>query len=60
MVNLGEQFAQNYWERQGLKAERFSAAEIGQGKTPDFRVLKSVASSSRIAKPSMGTARRLA
>lgn len=41
MINLGEQFAEVYWERKGLKAERFSAAEIGQGKTPDFRVFKS-------------------
>ncbi len=41
MANLGEQFAEVYWERHGLKAERFSTAEIGQGKTPDFRVLRS-------------------
>jgi len=41
MVNLGEQFAEAYWKRHGLKAERFSAAEIGQGKTPDFRIFRS-------------------
>jgi hypothetical protein len=41
LSNLGEQFAEIYWARKGFKAERFSAAEIGQGKTPDFRVFKS-------------------
>jgi hypothetical protein len=41
MINLAEQFAEAYWERNGLKAERFSAAEIGRGKTPDFRIYKS-------------------
>jgi hypothetical protein len=40
MANLGEQFAEAYWARHGLKTERFSKEEIGQGKTPDFRVFK--------------------
>jgi hypothetical protein len=37
----GEGFAEAYWDRRGLKAERFTPGEIGQGKTPDFRVFKS-------------------
>jgi hypothetical protein len=41
MINLGEGFAEAYWDRRGLKAERFTPDEIGQGKTPDFRVFKS-------------------
>ncbi len=41
MINLGEKFAETYWARHGLKAERFTREEIGQGKTPDFRVFKS-------------------
>jgi hypothetical protein len=40
-MNLAEQFALACWGRNGLKAERFSVAEIGQGKTPDFRIFKS-------------------
>jgi hypothetical protein len=40
LINLAEEFAEAYWARHGLKAERFSAEEIGQGKTPDFRVFK--------------------
>jgi len=38
--NLGEQFALEFLARHGLRAERFSKSEIGQGKTPDFRVFK--------------------
>jgi hypothetical protein len=38
--NLGEQFAIEFLARHGLRAERFSKAEVRQGKTPDFRVLK--------------------
>jgi hypothetical protein len=41
MINLGEKFAEAYWDGHGLKAERFSSEEIGQGKTPDFRIFKS-------------------
>jgi hypothetical protein len=37
----GEGFAEAYWDKRGLKAERFTPGEIGQGKTPDFRVFKS-------------------
>jgi len=38
--NLGEQFAIEFLARHGLRAERFSKAEVRQGKTPDFRLSK--------------------
>lgn len=38
---MGERFAEEYWRRHGLKAERFSKEELRKGKTPDFRVFKS-------------------
>jgi hypothetical protein len=38
--NLGEQFASEYLSRHGLRAERFTKAEMRQGKTPDFRGFK--------------------
>jgi hypothetical protein len=38
--NLGEQFAVEYLARHGLRAERFTKAEMRQGKTPDFRLFK--------------------
>jgi hypothetical protein len=40
--NLGEEFAIEFLARHGLRAERFSKAEMRQGKTPDFRVFKAV------------------
>ncbi len=39
-LNLGEQFAVEFLARHGLRAERFSKAEMKQSKTPDFRVFK--------------------
>jgi hypothetical protein len=38
---LAEKFAETYWDRHGLKTGRFIREQIGQGKTPDFRVFKS-------------------
>jgi hypothetical protein len=39
-LNLGEQFAVEYLAGHALRAERFTKAEMRQGKTPDFRIFK--------------------
>jgi len=41
LKNLGEQFAEAFCARHGLRTKRFSKEELRQGKTPDFRVFKS-------------------
>lgn len=40
MVNLGEQFAETFCRRHGLKPERFSKVELRRGKTPDYRAFR--------------------
>jgi hypothetical protein len=40
VLNLGEEFAVEYLSGRALRAERFTKAEMRQGKTPDFRVFK--------------------